>query len=48
MSQLHGHGVDSEWSHSMVHMLALDTLTWPREDVPGLRLTNEDVSLLRE
>jgi hypothetical protein len=48
MSQLHRHSVDLERSHNMVHMLALDTQTWPREDVPGLRLIDEDVSLLRE
>nr|AAM74335.1 Hypothetical protein [Oryza sativa Japonica Group] len=29
-------GVDREWLHSMAHALALDTWTWPREDVPGL------------
>jgi hypothetical protein len=40
-------GVDLEWSHSMAHALALDTRTWPREDVPGLGLTDEDVGLLR-
>jgi hypothetical protein len=38
--------VDPEWSHNMAHALALDTRTWPREDVPGLGLTNEDVGLL--
>ena len=41
-------GVDLEWSPSMAHALALDTRTWPRGDVPGLRLTDEDVGLLRE
>jgi hypothetical protein len=40
-------GVDPEWSHSMAHALALDTRTWPREDVPGLGLTDEDVGFLR-
>jgi hypothetical protein len=40
-------GVDPEWSHSMAHVLALDIRTWPREDVPSLRLTDEGVSLLR-
>jgi hypothetical protein len=40
-------GVDPEWSHSMAHALALDTQTWPRENVPGLGLTDEDVGLLR-
>ena len=36
-----------EWSHSMAHALTLDTQTWPRGDVPGLGLTDKDVSLLR-
>ena len=36
-----------EWSHSIAHALALDTRTWPRGDVPGLGLTDEDVGLLR-
>jgi len=31
----------------MAHALALDARTWPREDVPGLGLINEDVDLLR-
>jgi hypothetical protein len=31
----------------MAHALALDTRTWPREDVPSLGLTDEDVGLLR-
>ncbi|TVU26692.1 hypothetical protein EJB05_29248, partial [Eragrostis curvula] len=39
-------GVDPEWSHSMAHALALDARTWPRGDVPGLGLTDEDVGLL--
>ena len=39
-------GVVLEWSHSMAHALALDTRMWPRRDVPGLGLTNEDVGLL--
>jgi hypothetical protein len=30
----------------MVHML-LTECTWPRGDVPGLGLTDEDVGLLR-
>jgi hypothetical protein len=30
------------------HMTALDIQTWPRGEVPGLGLTDEDVSLLRE
>jgi hypothetical protein len=29
------------------HMPVLDIRTWPRGDVPGFRLTNEDVGLLR-
>jgi hypothetical protein len=29
-------------------MTALDIQTWPRGEVPGLGLTDEDVSLLRE
>jgi hypothetical protein len=28
-------------------MPVLDIRTWPRGDVPGLRLTDEDVGLLR-
>ena len=40
-------GVDPEVSPSMAHALALDTWTWPRGDVPGLGLTDEDVGLLR-
>ena len=47
-------GVDPEWSPSMAHALALvahalalDTRTWPKGDVPGLGLTDEDVGLLR-
>jgi hypothetical protein len=41
------HGcVGPEWSHNMAHALALDPRTWPREDVPGLGLINEDVDLL--
>jgi hypothetical protein len=28
-------------------MLVLDVRTWPRGDVPGLGLTDEDVGLLR-
>jgi hypothetical protein len=28
-------------------MSVLDVRTWPREDVPGLVLTDEDVGLLR-
>jgi hypothetical protein len=40
-------GVGPEWSHSMAHALALEPRTWPREDVPGLGLIDEDVDLLR-
>jgi hypothetical protein len=40
-------GVGPEWSHSMAHVLALDPRTWPREDVSGLGLIDEDVDLLR-
>ena len=40
-------GVVLEWSHSMAHALALVTQMWPRGDVPGLGLTDEDVGLLR-
>ncbi|TVT98138.1 hypothetical protein EJB05_56570, partial [Eragrostis curvula] len=40
-------GVGPEWSHSMAHGLALDARTWPRGDVPGLGLIDEDVDLLR-
>jgi hypothetical protein len=40
-------GVDPKWSHSMAHVLALDTRTWSRKDVLGLGLTDEDVGLLR-
>jgi hypothetical protein len=29
------------------HMTALDIQTWPRGNVPGLGLTDEDVDLLR-
>jgi hypothetical protein len=29
------------------HMTALDIQTWPRGEVPGLGLTDEDVGLLR-
>jgi hypothetical protein len=40
-------GVGPKWSHNMAHALALDPRTWPREDVPGLGLIDEDVDLLR-
>nr|BAD61965.1 hypothetical protein [Oryza sativa Japonica Group] len=38
-------GVDREWLYSMAHALALDTWTWPREDVPGLGLIDGGVDL---
>ena len=40
-------GVDPEWSHNMAYALALDARTWPRGDVPGLGLIDEDVDLLK-
>jgi hypothetical protein len=33
--------------HGMVRMPVLDVRTWPRGDIPGLGLTDEDVGLLR-
>jgi hypothetical protein len=33
--------------HMAWHMTTLGTQIWPRGDVPGLGLTNEDVGLLR-
>jgi hypothetical protein len=33
--------------HMAWHMTALDIQTWPRGEVPGLRLTDEDIGLLR-
>jgi hypothetical protein len=30
-----------------MRMLVLDVWTWPRGDVPGLGLTDEDINLLR-
>jgi hypothetical protein len=33
--------------HMAWHMMTLDTQTWLRGEVPGLGLTDEDVSLLR-
>jgi hypothetical protein len=36
------------WSgHMAWHMTTLDTQTWLRGEVPGLRLTDEDVGFLR-
>jgi hypothetical protein len=40
-----GH-VGPEWSHDMAYV-GLDIHTWTRGKVPGLGLTDEDVSLLR-
>jgi hypothetical protein len=37
---------DANCTYGM-HMLVLDIRTWPRGDVPGLGLTDEDVGLLR-
>ena len=39
--------VGPEWSHGMSYVPTLDTQTWPRGEVPGLRLIDEDVDLLR-
>jgi hypothetical protein len=36
----------TNWTYG-THMPVLDVRTWPREDVPGLRLTDEDIGLLR-
>jgi hypothetical protein len=36
----------ANWMYG-THMLVLDVRTWPRWDVLGLGLTDEDVSLLR-
>jgi hypothetical protein len=36
----------ANWTYG-THMPVLDVRTWPRGDVPGLRLTDEDVGLLR-
>jgi hypothetical protein len=33
--------------HMAWHMTTLDIQTWPRREVPGLGLTDEDVGLLR-
>jgi hypothetical protein len=51
VSQLRRHGAHG-WSgprvsHSIAHALALDTRTWPRGDVRGLELIDEDVGLFR-
>jgi hypothetical protein len=36
----------ANWTYGM-RMSVLDVRTWPRGDIPGLRLTDEDVGLLR-
>jgi hypothetical protein len=36
----------ANWAYG-TRMLVLDVQTWPRGDVPGLGLTDEDVDLLR-
>jgi hypothetical protein len=36
----------ANWMYS-TRMSVLDIQTWPRGDVPGLELINEDVGLLR-
>jgi hypothetical protein len=36
----------ANWTYGM-RMLVLDVQTWLRGDVPGLRLTDEDVGFLR-
>jgi hypothetical protein len=36
----------ANWTYG-TRMLVLDIQTWPRRDVPGLGLTDEDVGLLR-
>jgi hypothetical protein len=36
----------ANWTYGM-RMSVLDVRMWPRGDVPGLGLTDEDVSLLR-
>jgi hypothetical protein len=35
-----------KWTYG-THMSVLDVQMWPRGDVPGLGLTDEDVGLLR-
>jgi hypothetical protein len=37
----------ANWTYG-TRMPVLDVRTWPRGDVPDLRLTDEDVGLLRE
>ena len=51
VSQLRRHGVHGWCGPRVVTQhgtsLALDARTWPRGDVPGLGLIDEDVDLLR-
>jgi hypothetical protein len=50
MCGLGGSGIWRMWAqsgHMAWHMTTLDIQTWPRGEVPGLGLTDEDVSLLR-
>ena len=45
-----GSGIWRMWAwsgHMAWHMTTLDIQTWPRGEVPGLGLTDEDVGLLR-
>jgi hypothetical protein len=47
---LGGSGIWRMWArsgHMAWHMTTLDIQTWPRGEVPGLGLTDEDVGLLR-
>jgi hypothetical protein len=36
----------ANWTYDM-RMTVLDVRTWPREGIPGLGLTDEDIGLLR-
>jgi hypothetical protein len=50
MCGLGGSGIWRMWArsdHMAWHMTTLDRQTWLRGEVPGLRLTDEDVGLLR-
>jgi hypothetical protein len=50
MCGLGGSGIWRMWArsgHMVWHMTTLDTQMWLRGEVPGLGLTNEDISLLR-
>jgi len=42
-----GLGGSGIWRMAHVGLETLDIQTWPREEVPGLGLTDEDVGLLR-